>query len=171
VTAHTFIVVCIPLLPLLGFAAGRSSVQPMPRNGRRRPDGGSSKPPASPTPKAGTTLGLSGTATTDYSSSPLPLGLRSVAWEAPRLLRDPSRLTGRGWSIAGTEALGANGVQRDYAAWDRSWPWRHWRKEARRLGTSTETIRELGHPPRDLTGIQQVYARCRAIGAQRQDAA
>ena len=96
---------------LFSFALGRKDA--------RTPDlrrGGFVKLRVSPTQSLGTILELSETETTAPISSPYPHGGVSGAWEARRLLRDPSRITGRGWSIAGTEALGANGVRREAAA-------------------------------------------------------
>ena len=89
---------------------------PMRARGRARRRGGYIKPPASPTLNPGMTRALLVPGTTAYFSSPSVPGGVSEGWETPRLLRDPSRLTGRGWSTVGTEALGANGQQPDCAA-------------------------------------------------------
>ncbi len=97
---------------LFAFALGRKDA----RSGRYRRRGGYIKPPASPITRAGTTLTQSATGTTaSISSLSVPGGV-SEAWETPRLLRDRSRITGRGWSTVGTEALGANGARRRDAA-------------------------------------------------------
>ncbi len=80
--------------------------------GRRRPRGGSLRLAASPGLRAATTY------TTEapqlaaaFSSSCTPPGGVSAGWEIPRRLRDPSRLTGRGWSTHAMEDLGASGRQ------------------------------------------------------------
>jgi hypothetical protein len=131
VNTHTIIVICAPLLFLVAFSMGRESI----RLQRRRtwgvylrptythspgiqypPRGGGSNQHASPTPRAATTREPSATAATASSSSSLVPGHRSVVWEAPRMLRDPSRLTGRGWSTLGTATPGANGLQHEDAA-------------------------------------------------------
>jgi len=72
--------------------------------------GGDTKQPASPGQRAVTAFPQSTTVTMGYFSLPLLPGGASEAWVGRRMLRDPSRLTGRGWSIVGTEALGANGA-------------------------------------------------------------
>jgi hypothetical protein len=56
------------------------------------------------------------------TSSYLLPGGASAEWVTPRELRDPSRLTGRGWSTAGTEALGASGRPPTPAASPSTWP-------------------------------------------------
>jgi len=84
--------------------------------GRRRRRGGYVKPPVSPRLNPGMTRALLVPGTSAYFSSPSVPGGVSEGWETPRLLRDPSRLTGRGWSTVGTEALGASGQQPDCAA-------------------------------------------------------
>ncbi len=55
-------------------------------------------------------------ATTGSFSLRCPPGGVSEAWETPRLRRDPSRLTGRGWSTLGTAAPGASGARLGDAA-------------------------------------------------------
>jgi hypothetical protein len=76
---------------------------------QRRRRGGYIKPRVSHTPSRGITLtsGLIRRIEDCSSLSGAP-GLVSEAWETPRMLRDPSRLTGRGWSIGVMDA-GANG--------------------------------------------------------------
>jgi hypothetical protein len=78
---------------------------------RSRRRGGYIKPHASPIRSRGTTLTRSDQETTGSSSSPYPPGGLSEDWVGRRLLRDPSRLTGRGWSTVGTEGAGGNGQQ------------------------------------------------------------
>jgi hypothetical protein len=91
-------------------------VRPPRGRGRARRRGGYIKPPASPRLNPGMTRVLLVPGATAYFSSFYVPGGVSEAWETPRLLRDPSRLTGRGWSTVGTEALGASGARPDCAA-------------------------------------------------------
>jgi hypothetical protein len=83
---------------------------------RSRRRGGYVKPPASPIASRGTTLTRSEQETTASFSSPYPPGGLSEDWVGRRLLRDPSRLTGRGWSTVGTAEAGKNGQQQDSVA-------------------------------------------------------
>lgn len=76
--------------------------------GRSPRRGGYVKPPASPMQRAAT-IRQQSEVDWGYSSSNPPPGGASVEWVGRRLLRDPSRLTGRGWYTVGTEALGASG--------------------------------------------------------------
>lgn len=87
--------------------------------GRSPRRGGYVKPPASPMQRAAT-IRQQLEVDWGYSSSNPPPGGASVEWVGRRLLRDPSRLTGRGWSTLGTAAPGANGLQptaADYRKW------------------------------------------------------
>ena len=79
--------------------------------GRNRRHGGYIRPPAS----AGTSPLTGSFPPTSTSLRPPPGGV-SVAWSLPRAHRDPSRLTGRGWSGDLTAARGVNGEPPDCAA-------------------------------------------------------
>lgn len=84
--------------------------------GRPSRRGGYVKPPASPGTKAGTIRGVSVMGPTGSISSSYPPGGLSADWVGRRALRDPSRLTERGWSTVGTAAVGANGLRQAFAA-------------------------------------------------------
>lgn len=125
-TTHTIVVICAPLLFLVAFSMGRSSIQRKRMPGLYLRPTGEPKPPASRTPRVATIRAQSVTATMDSSSSRQVHGFQPVAksalihmddsYMARRMLRDPSRLTGRGWSTLGTGTPGANGQRHADAA-------------------------------------------------------
>lgn len=121
------IAVCFWLywLPAGWAVAGLLVVATFPRGvfkndeGEQNRRGGYVKPPASPGTKAATAP----PAPTSTSLSGAP-SLVSAAWETPRSLRDPSRLTERGWSTSGTVVAGENGAPHLFAGSIRTPDWR-----------------------------------------------
>ena len=91
------------------------------RPGRDLRRGGYIKPPASTDTRSASQLYLTRLPGRSYgvtetilhhvedSSSYGGPGPVSAAWAIPRLRREPSRLTGRGWSTVGTAGAGGNG--------------------------------------------------------------
>lgn len=86
---------------------------------QRRRRGGWLRVPASPT----TNQTTAPPAPTSSSSSPAPGPLWGADWQARRLLRDPSRLTERGWSTNVTVVPGENGAPHLFAGSVRTPDW------------------------------------------------
>lgn len=100
-------------LLLLGLLALLAATRAAGRHPRR---GGYIRLSASRTPSRAMIRTPQEAAVMGYFSSSLPPGGVSEGWAFPRWQRDPSRLTGRGWSTLGTADPGANGLQRPDAA-------------------------------------------------------
>ena len=119
-------VLACPLAWLVGFAcrpagSGRTSSRAHRRGGYIRPSASTPTKSDSEATREWLHGGFDGMTPTmrlvveGCSSSTRPGGA-SAGWAIPRALRDPSRLTGRGWSTLGTATRGASGAPPDSAA-------------------------------------------------------
>jgi hypothetical protein len=114
---HIVVGFSVPLLCVLCFTLGRLTAPRRRTRGLYLRPSFWLKPVASPPPNRTTmcTSDLTPTRVGSFSSS-LPLGEVSEVWAIPRRHHEPSRLTERGWSTAGTATHGASGAPRGDAA-------------------------------------------------------